>query len=127
VTISRSLKFGTVEPIPNRKANTLLQAIRDVIRLYSSRGFRVCIGMMDGEFEPLRADLLGLGISLNIASHGEHVPDIERYIRTLKERVRSTYNTLPFKHIPNVMLVEMVRAGIFWLNNFPQIMEFLLP
>ena len=40
---------------------------------------------MDGQFEPLRGDLAGMGVCLNMVSNDEHVPEIEQYIRTVKE------------------------------------------
>ena len=39
---------------------------------------------MDGQFEPLHRDLAEMGIQLHIVSNDEHVPKIERQIRTLK-------------------------------------------
>jgi hypothetical protein len=63
---------------------------------------------------------MGLGISMNVTGRDEHVPEVERYIRTLKERIRSVYNTLPFKTIPRNMLVELVKYANFWLNSFPK-------
>eukprot|EP00978_Attheya_sp_CCMP212_P043302 scaffold280126_cov62-Attheya_sp.AAC.1 len=74
---------------------------------------------MDGQFEPLRSELADLRINLNVVSNDEHVPEIERHIRTTKERVRCIYNTLPFKKIPPRLVVEMVYASNFWLNAFP--------
>jgi hypothetical protein len=74
---------------------------------------------MDGEFEPLRGELSTLGITLNTVSRGEHVPEAERRIRTLKERTRSVYNTLPFDKVPAQMTVQMVYSSNFWLNVFP--------
>eukprot|EP00978_Attheya_sp_CCMP212_P049346 scaffold651883_cov181-Attheya_sp.AAC.1 len=65
---------------------------------------------MDGQFEPLRVDLAELQMNLNTVSRDEHVPEIERYIRTTKERVRCIYNTLPFKKMPPRLLIEMVYA-----------------
>jgi hypothetical protein len=44
---------------------------------------------------------------------------VERYIRTIKERVRSIYNSLPFKRMPSGLIVEMTYASVFWLNCFP--------
>lgn len=119
VTISRHIKFGTVEVMANRKAKTILKSVLNVHRLYKKRGFRIKIGLMDNEFEPLRSDFADIGIELNIAARDEHVPEIERYIRTVKERTRCVYNTLPYKLVPNMMLVEMVQMSIFWLNSFP--------
>jgi hypothetical protein len=63
---------------------------------------------MDGEFEPMRGDLADLGIALNETARDEHVGDIERFIRTLKERMRAIYNnTLPFKHVPPRIVIKM--------------------
>jgi hypothetical protein len=74
----------------------------------------------DGQFENIRNDVSGLGISINITGRDEHVPEAERYIRTLKERIHSVYNTLPFKTLPQNMLVELVKYKNFWLNSFPK-------
>jgi hypothetical protein len=119
VTISRNIKFGTVEILPNRKAKSILQGVARVQKVYKRRGFRVVLGMMDNEFEPLRAGFMDLGMELNVTSRGEHVPEIERYIRTIKERTRSIYNVLPYKKMPSKMVVEMVQGSVFWLNIFP--------
>jgi hypothetical protein len=108
VTISRDLLFGTTEVIKNLKNETLIKAIRNVLNTYQERGFKVSHFLMDGQFDSLRYTLSGLGINLNIVARQEHVPEVERYIRTLKERVRSVYNTLPFTPMPNRMMVELV-------------------
>ena len=74
---------------------------------------------MDGEFGHLRGKLADMGIALNETLHDEHVGDIERYIRTVKERMRAIYNTLPFNKIPARLVVEMAKASVFWLNGMP--------
>jgi hypothetical protein len=119
VTISRFLKFGTVEMIGNQKSTTILQAIRDVRAVYHRRGFRVTHVLMDGQFDPIRGELASLGITLNTVANDEHVPEAERYIRTIKDRTRSVYNSLPFQRMPARMIVEMVSYSVFWLNSFP--------
>jgi len=60
-------------------------------------------------------------IELNAVTKGEHVPEIERLNRTIKERVRSIYNELKrhFTKVPGVLIREMVYATTFWLNSFP--------
>jgi len=40
------------------------------------------------------------GINLNITSGDEHVPKIDRFIPTVKERKRARVNTLPFNIFP---------------------------
>ena len=69
--------------------------------------------------EHARKHIEQLGIILNITSRDEHVPEIKRYIRMVKERVQAIVNTLPFEQYPNRLIVEMVYNAIFWLNCFP--------
>jgi hypothetical protein len=72
----------------------------------------------DPEFTPLQAALPQ--ICFNFCAQKEHVPDIERFIRTVKDRVRSAYNMVPFKHIPRLVIIRLVANAVFWLNAFPQ-------
>jgi hypothetical protein len=58
-------------------------------------------------------------IGSNTVSNDKRVPDIEQHIRTMKERTRSMWNTLPFKRIPSCLTIEMVLASTFWWNSFP--------
>ena len=60
-----------------------------------------------------------MGVTLNETSQDEHVGDIERYIRTVKERMRAIYNTLPFNKILAQLVVEMAKASMFWLPQIP--------
>jgi len=59
------------------------------------------------------------GINVNITGIDEHVPEIKRYIRTVKEWARAIINTLPFDILPHRLIVETVYNTIFWLNCFP--------
>ena len=56
---------------------------------------------------------------LNCCMAGMHVPEIERYICTLKDCTRSAYSLLPFKNLPQVMLVHLLKNCTLWLNAFP--------
>ena len=73
----------------------------------------------DGQFSFLGDDLLGLAIQLNVCAKTEHVPEIERHIRVLKERTRCKFNALPFKKHPLRMVIENVNHSTFWLNALP--------
>jgi hypothetical protein len=119
ITVSRSICFGTTERLVSRKADVVGKALVNVLGLYCQRGFRVkeCHG--DGEFEPLRATLADAKASLNITTEDEHIPEIERYIRMVKERTRCVYNVVPFRKMPGLMIVELVHSSNFWLNMFP--------
>ena len=94
-------------------------ALKQVIEAYKARGFHVRYILADGQFEHARKHIEQMGIILNVTSQDEHVPEIERYIRMVKERVWAIVNTLPFEQYPNRLIVETVYISIFWLNCFP--------
>jgi hypothetical protein len=125
VSISRKIKFTTVEYLLGRKKNHLVKSIRKIINLYRKRGFTVDTALMDREFEFLRADWPELNLSTTAAS--KHVPDVERQIRVLKERSRAIRITLPFKAIPGRIIIELVYCATFWLNDFPHQAECPVP
>jgi hypothetical protein len=97
----------------------LVKGIKAVATVYKRAGFHITTTLMDGEFEPMRGDLADLGIALNETARDEHVGNIERFIHTLKERMRAIYNTLPFNHMPPRIVIEMAKHAIYWLNAFP--------
>jgi hypothetical protein len=119
VTISRHIKFGTIEVVKSRHHKVPLPAIKNVKRPCALRGFRVRHCHVENEFEGMRHELLELGMQLNVVAEAEHVPEIERHIRTIKERTRCVCNTVPFKRMPARMTIEMAHASVFWLNIFP--------
>ena len=89
-TISRHIIFSTGSMIKNRKVDNIADGITKVHKLYLHRGFKITHIHTDCEFEPPRKEMTSLGINLNFESKKEHVPEIERFIRTVKERIRST-------------------------------------
>jgi hypothetical protein len=64
----------------------------------------------DGEFAPLKPLIESIpgGPVVNLASANEHVPEIERRIRVVKERCRATWHSLPFERIPKIMTIHIV-------------------
>jgi hypothetical protein len=72
---------------------------------------------VDREFECLRSDLPELNLHTTAAS--EHVPDVERQIRVLKEWSRAIWSTLPCQAIHVRIIIELVYYAAFWLNAFP--------
>ena len=92
--------------------------ITQVYKLYLQRSFKITHMHTYCEFGPLRKEMTALTNNLNCASKKEHVPEIERFIRTVKERVRSAWATMTFKQISKFMIVHLVASAIFWLNVF---------
>ncbi len=73
--------------------------------------------LMDNEFEKLQNCMPIL--TINTMAAKEHVPEVERKIRSIKERGRGILNILPFKKMPRLMLIELVYHVVLWLNAFP--------
>jgi hypothetical protein len=92
---------------------------KQVQEIYQKRGFIITHILFDGEFEFLCGALSTINITLNAVPNDEHTPEVERAIRTLKERTRCVYNTLLFTLMPYRLIIEMVYCSNFWLNYFP--------
>ena len=58
-----------------------------------------------------------LPICFQIASKGEHIPEIERSIRTVKGDI--FLHALPFKKYPPILIKEMVENQVAIRNKFP--------
>ena len=116
-SISRKLGFRTLTQVPNRLKNTILRETRSIVRLYHARGLNVCDIHADNEFECIREHIRP--IDLDIVPADSHVGEVERSIRSLKERIRSTVHGLPFKRLPKLMVTEITKHSVQCLNRFP--------
>ncbi|KAL7461208.1 hypothetical protein ACHAXS_001628 [Conticribra weissflogii] len=87
VTMSRGIKFITTEHIPTQTISQLKQSLVHVMQLYSRAGFVVQTILVDGQFEGLKAQLSNTVV--NTTPSSEHVGDIERCLRLIKERGRA--------------------------------------
>jgi hypothetical protein len=88
---------------------------------YLQRGFHITTVHADGEFAPLKTLIEAMpgGPMVNLASANEHVPEIERRIRVVKERCRATRHSLPFHTIPKLMTIHIVLNVVKLLIFFP--------
>jgi hypothetical protein len=116
-TISRKIKFRTVAPVTNVNRATLREQTKAVIDCYTNRGFNITNIHADGAFECIREAVAPIILNINAAD--EHVGEVERSIRTIKERVRATVHGLPYKRLPREMIKGVVRFAVKSLNQFP--------
>ena len=117
VSVDRGLNLVTTKFTPSRTEKQLTAGITRVMDLYTHGRFQVGTVLMDNEFETLRSPMRILAINTTAAK--EHMPEVERKIRLIKERGRGILNTLPFKRMPRLMLIELVYHVVLWLNAFP--------
>ena len=85
------------------------------------RGFRITTLHVDGKFAPLKTMIKSVpaGPMLNIASRNEHVPDIKRRIRMIKELCRAIQHGLLCMRIPKILMINIVLNVVNMLNYFP--------
>ena len=75
----------------------------------------------DGEFKPLEDSMFELygAPKINLSSASEHVPEIERKIWVIKERVCAVVYILPVKALPPTVLAHAALFVTKQLNLFP--------
>jgi hypothetical protein len=117
-TISRKIKFCTVTPVKNqKKAVLLLEETKTVLDLYQAQAFTVVDIHANMDFECIQNEVRPRLMNLN--AHDDHVGEVKRSIRTIKERVHAYVHSMPFKQLPKMMVVELVRRVVLVLNQFP--------
>ncbi len=84
VSVGRGVNLITCEHTPVRSAKCLAAGVTRIMDLYCRGGYTVGTVLMDNEFEPLKT-LIPV-ISVNTTAAKEHIPEIERRIRLIKER-----------------------------------------
>ena len=120
-SISRKFKFRTVEVFYGKrklKAAETLVSINKIINVYKARGLNVIQIDVDMEFKSLENQLLP--IKLNMAAADEHVSDVERSIRTIKEGTRTLLHDMPFDYYHQQLVAGCVQSVVKTLNSTPK-------
>ena len=116
-TISRKIQLRTVEYVASENKEVLLKCLSKVIKMYESRCFSVQYKYRDTQFQCLRENVMP--IKVEIASRGEHVPEVEQSIKTIKGDIRMIYHALLYKKYPPLMIKGMVEHQVSMRNKFP--------
>ena len=109
VTVSRRVKTLTFKWLVKMKTPKMLQSIHKYTPLYNRSSFKITRMLLDKQFESLRAALAELGIKVNNCKADEHVPEAERAIRTIKERLMVTINQFKIKRYPARVTTQFTR------------------
>jgi hypothetical protein len=83
VSVARGLYLVTDKFMPSRMAKQLAVGITQMMDLYACRGFQVGTVLMDNKFEKLQ-NLVPI-LAINTMAAKEHIPEVERKIRLIKE------------------------------------------
>ena len=116
--ISRKIGYRQAAAVSDHTKETMLAFANQCVLEYTRRGFEVADVHADKEFECLRMELGD--VSLEVCGPDEHVPEVERSIRTMKETMRATAHGLPYRRLPKLMIVELVALATRCLNAFPR-------
>ena len=126
-TKTNKVNFLTALYCTSRSLRTIMTVLEKVINKYSCRSFNICNFHGDNEFDK---DIIKKFLNpalLHIYGQNEHVGPIERSVRTVKERFRSTCSNVPYKRFTILMVRSLVEGIIAVLNAFPSIIQYRPP
>ena len=92
VTLSRDIRLFTAEFLPSCTAKQLISSLNNIVKFYARGGFVVRLVLMDMEFEKIKH--VFDKVEVNTTAAREHVGEIERGIRLMKERSRCVISDL---------------------------------
>ena len=121
LTVSRGLSLLVTQAVEGRNVGHLKKGVEAIQATYAKHGMKISTWLFDGEkgFLALKHWMESSGMRVNTAAKNEHVPEVERAARQVKERVRGIFNTLPYK-LPLIMLVHLVYFAVMTINFFPK-------
>ena len=105
--------LGPINKRDVRTANRLREPLKEQVAAYKARGFTVDTMLTDpeGPFLKLEQEINDMGIVLNPAGAGSHVPVIERKIQEVKEHCRCVAAWAPF----NVRCKTFIEAVVYYV------------
>lgn len=114
------LGLALQKSLPSRTAPALFAAVASMCGELKGRGFDPRTILSDGEggVAKIKDQLTSLGLILNPAGPGQHVPVIENLIRRIKERTRAVLSGLPYR-LPLPLLRWLVAFCVIRLNMCP--------
>jgi len=119
-TIDKTVKYRGCESLMGQTDEDHYNALDKVLRIYNAAGFRIKTIECDGLYKSMMDEVKdSLNITMNYCNPDEHVPEVERSIRVIKERCRAHYHRLPFKLIPRIMIRALGEQCCKLLNVIP--------
>jgi hypothetical protein len=116
--ISRTLSYRHTFAVSDRSAATVLPLLQEVLSHYRSRGFSPAAIHADSEFQFLPAHFPD--VSFHFVPLSDHVPEVERSIRTIKEDARTVIHGLPYQRLPVQFIRHLIHQVTDTLNRFPR-------
>ena len=118
-TKSHKVNFISVQSCNSGSIGTIIAGLKLIQKKYRTRGFSISEYHGDNEFDKSEIKDFLTPALVNIYARHEHVGEIERSTRTIKERCRATCRSIPFKRFTKLMLRSLIEGVVFMLNSFP--------
>ena len=117
--LGKSYQFRTLEPVYKPKPNKddIITGLTNIINTYHARGINITQINGDNEFACVGTALLPS--RMNVMAADEHVGDVERSIRHIKDGTRTQINGLPYTHYLKSMIVGCVMYVLKHVNHLP--------
>jgi hypothetical protein len=115
--IEATAQYGQTNNAPNYEI-----ALDEVMRTNKRGQFQVTEIHCNNEFHKLMDPFAAKQdpvIKVNYVTAKEHVPWAERNNRTIQERVRAAYHSLPYNDLPRTLVKYLVMESAKKLNYFP--------
>ena len=118
---SAKLNFVTAKYHKTRGMKSMIDTLDEIKQIYHSRGFIIDNIHGDNEFNRDEIKKSQLPALFHIYGKDEHVGLIERSNRTVKTKARVMTHAAPYRKIPKVMTIGLIKGAVKWLNAFPSL------
>lgn len=116
LSYTRKLHFLLVEHTVNKKRTTMVEHFTTVLAIYCTRGYQIGFVLGDAAFACLNDFFLRHNVHLSTTVADEHVAEIERQIRLVKEQIRAHISVSPFRYIPKLLKKKLVLGTVTSIN-----------
>jgi len=115
--VDEKSSYVTGVSIPSKSKLALIDGFKTIIATFNAHGHKVIKITTDDEknFNSTKDELAIYGIKLTTTPADFHEKRAERYIQTLKSRIRATLAQLPYK-LPKYLYAEAYLAGMHNMN-----------
>ncbi len=119
-SIDRSIRFRGLVILDDKTKDEYFRGLDVIFRKYNQAGFKISEIHCDGAFKPIMNEIKDeFDAVMDFTSRNEHVPEAERNVRSIKDRIRVKYYWLPFKTPPINILKYMAMVEMDMYNIFP--------
>ena len=106
-----------IQYISSKNKISLLTSINKMVSYYISHGLHVGTMFVNPDFQSLEEKVVST--TLNKTGACDHVPEVDRQIQVINERIQSHHANLPFPSFTRRMAIDMAKHVVMLLNAFP--------